>query len=263
MRYFADDPIAAAKRNLQDTRSEGDAHLGATLGSLCDVKLHKHFARQGGLGMDILPCIKEVIEADPNDDQLDKFLEDLRESLATSNKQFLSLSILVITALVTYHLVSYEGASSFSLNSIEIANTVLFRRAFLLVPAALLGARACIGYLRRCQREVYDYLAISRYRVLGKTGLHELRLPSDYILGLFLLRTEGGTLGKIISSVVGSLSMTVFSFAPAIYVINESVKNITAFGSSDFLTVAASRIAIALSGCSLLVVWLALRIKAE
>jgi hypothetical protein len=57
--------------------------------------------------------------------------------------------------------------------------------------------------------------------------------------------------------------MPVFSFAPAIYVINESVKNITAFGSSDFLTVAASCIAIAPSGCSLLVVWLALRIKAE
>lgn len=212
--------------------------------------------------MNILPRIKEVLADEPNDAQLDKFLGDVRESLATSNKQFISFSILVITALSTYHLMVYEGLSSFSVNSIQIVNTALFRRAFLVVPAALLGAMACIGYLRRCQRETYDYLAISRYRILGKTGLHELRLPSDYILGLFLLRTEGGILGKIVSSVIAFFSVMIFTVAPAIYIIRSAVENIAVFGLSDLLAVAASCTAIALSVCSLLVVWLAMRIKA-
>lgn len=212
--------------------------------------------------MNILSRIKEVLADEPNDAQLDKFLGDVRESLATSNKQFISFSILVITALATYHLMVYEGLSSFSLNSIQIVNTALFRRAFLVVPAALLGAMACIGYLRRCQRETYDYLAISRHRILGKTGLHELRLPSDYILGLFLLRTEGGILGKIVSSVIAFFSVMIFTVAPAIYIIRSAVENIAVFGPSDLLAVAASCTAIALSVCGLLVVWLAMRIKA-
>jgi hypothetical protein len=212
--------------------------------------------------MNIIPRIKEVLAVEPNDAQIDKFLSDLRESLATSNKQFISLSVLVIAALATYHLVAYEGASGVTLNSVQIASTTLFRRVFLVVPASLLGAMSCIGYLRRCQREVYDYLAISRYRILGETGLHELRLPSDYILGLFLLRTGGGALGKIIASVVGVLSVMVFTAAPAIYVVHAAAENIAVFGSADILAVAASGTAITLSVCSIVIVWLAGRIKA-
>jgi len=212
--------------------------------------------------MDIVPRIKEVLEAAPNEAQLDKFLNDVRDSLATSSKQFISFTILVATALVTYHLVVYEGASGVSLNSIRISDATLFRRVFLVVPAALLGAASCVGYLRRCQREVYDYLTISRYSVLGKTGLHELRLPADYILGLFLLRTEGGSLGKVIASIIAFLSVAVFVFAPAAYIVRSAVENTAMFGASDPLTIAASGTAIVLCVCSLVVVVLAGRIKA-
>jgi len=212
--------------------------------------------------MDIITSINKVLAAEANEAQLDKFLGDVRESLATSNRQFLSFSVLAITALVTYHLVAYEGASSVSLSAIKISDTALFRRVFLIVPASLLGAMSCIDYLRRCQREVYDYFAISRYRILGETGLHELRLPSDYLLGLFLLRNEAGALGKIISSLIAFLSVIVVNAAPAIYVVHAVVENIAVFGIADFLAVAASFMAIVLSGSSILVVWLAGRIKA-
>ena len=132
-----------------------------------------------------------------------------------------------------------------------------------MVPAALLAAVACIGYLRRCQREVYDFLAIGRCRIFGKTGLHDLRLPSDYILGLHFLSTQAGVLGNIIASIIGYLALTVFTFAPAAYVVRAAVENISVFGISDILTVAASFIAITLAVSSILVVGLATRIKAE
>ena len=212
--------------------------------------------------MNVLRRIQEVLSAEPNESQLDKFLGDVRDSLATSSKQFITFSILIITALATYHLVVYEGASGVSFNSIQVSNTSLFRRAFLVVPAALVAASASIGYLRRIQREAYDYLAISRYSILGKTGLHELRIPSDYILGLFMLRNEGGLLGKVVSLAVASLSIIVFAFAPAAYVISEAIVNVNKFGASDALCLLASMIAISLSVCGIVIVAISGRIKA-
>lgn len=211
--------------------------------------------------MEVLKRIQEVMNSEPNDSQLDKFLGEVRDSLATSNKLFLTYSILIITALVTYHLVVYEGASSVSFNSIQISNTSLFRRVFLVFPAALVAAMASVGYLRRIQREVYDFLTISRFRVLGKTGLHELRLPADYILGLFVLGHEGGTLGKVVSVSVISLFAAIFAIAPAAYIVYESIINLRIFGISDTLCLFASGIAIALAVCSLLIINLSGRIK--
>lgn len=212
--------------------------------------------------MDVLSRIKEVITADPNDSQLDKYLGEVRDSLAASSKQFIAYSVLIITALVTYYLVVYEGASGVSFNSIQISNTSLFRRVFLVFPAALIAAMASVGYLRRIQREVYDYLTISRYRVLGKTRLHELRLPPDYILGLFMLGIEGGLLGKVVSDSVVLLSVVVFVIAPAAYIVSEAAINLRMFGISDILCLFASSTAIVLSVCGLLIVRLSGRIKA-
>ena len=213
--------------------------------------------------MDVLSRIREVIAADPNDPQLDKFLGEVRDGLAASNKQFHTYSVLIIAALVTYHLVVYEGASGVSFNSIQISNTLLFRRVFLLFPAALIAAVASVRYLSRIQREVYDFLTISRYRVLGKTGLHELRLPPDYILGLFILGIEGGLLGKVVSVSVALLSLAVFVFGPAAYVISEAAINLRTFGISDILCLFTSSTAIVLSVCGLIIIGLSGRIKAS
>jgi hypothetical protein len=62
--------------------------------------------------------------------------------------------------------------------------------------------------------------------------------------------------------IVLPISMMVFTVAPAIYVVHAAAENINLFESADFLAVAASGTAIALSNCSLLVLWLAGRIKA-
>lgn len=212
--------------------------------------------------MEVLKRIQEVLASEPNDAQLDKFLGDVRDSLVASSKQFIAYSALIITALVMYHLVVYEGASGLSLNSLQITNTSLFRRAFLVFPAAMVAAMAGVGYLRRVQREVYDYLTISRYRVLGKTGLHELRLPADHILGLFVLRSEGGLLGKVVSLTVALLSAFVFVIAPAAYIVSEATINLKMFGTSDPLCLAASGTAIILSVCGFIIVLLSGRIKA-
>jgi hypothetical protein len=213
--------------------------------------------------MNLFPRIKEVLEAKPDEAQLDKFLSDVRESLATSNKQFISLPLLAIATLVTYHLVVYKGGTITALSYVKVSNTTLFHRVFLVVPAALLAAASCIGYLRRCQREVYDFLAIGRCRILGKTGLNELRLPADYILGQNLLYIQGGVVGRILSTIMGSLAMTIFALAPAYYVVRSAYENIVVFGASDPLAILASCIAITLSVVSLLVIGLGMCITVK
>jgi hypothetical protein len=111
------------------------------------------------------------------------------------------------------------------------------------------------------QRDCYDFLSISLYRILGGVGLHELRLPGDYILGLFLLKEVGGILGKCVSYLVASLTIVALIFAPTFYVINEAIRNIQVFGFFDYLCVAASAIAIILSACGILIIRLSGKIQ--
>jgi hypothetical protein len=212
--------------------------------------------------MDVVARIKQVLAAEPNEAQLDKYLSDVRDSLATSGKLFVGYSLLIIITLVTYHLVVYAGATGIAFNSLQLSDPSLFRRVFLIVPAVLLTAKASVGYLRRCQREVYDYLSLSRYRILGQSGLHELRLPADYILGLFLLKNEAGALGKALSSTIALLSFCVSVLAPVAYILFSSYLNIKAFGTADNLCLLASVTASSLAICNLLIVWLAMRVKA-
>ena len=204
--------------------------------------------------MNLLERIKPVLAAESNDAQLDRYLSEVRESLSASNRQFLAYQALIVGSLVAYYLVVYGRSTDISLYGFPIHDTKLFQRVFLIVPAALLAAMACVGYLRSLQREVFDYLTISRYRVLATTGLHELRLPSDFVLGLFVLKELGGLPEKITSYVVASLCAVTFIFAPITYVTTEAIKNIQLFGAGDLLCLAASLGAISLADCALLVV---------
>ena len=212
--------------------------------------------------MDLLGRIREILDSKEDAEEVAGFLSDVRESLAASNRQFIVYQVLLLASLVTYYLVVYtEG--TFSFNSIKVIDRSLFQRVFLLVPAALLCAQAAIGYLRRIQRETYDLLQIARCRVLGRTGLHELRLPADYILGLFVLRNEGGRAGFIIGNVGAFLGALAFVIGPAMYIGYEAVRNIEIFGVRDVLSSAISVMALVLCFSGLGIMRLSRHVKAE
>jgi hypothetical protein len=213
------------------------------------------------VGPDVLERIGKVMEGEKKDEQLDKFLSDVRDSLETTSGHFLRYTTLIVTSIVTYHLVVYGGVKVVAFGGVQLTDTSLFRRIFLIVPSALLAAMAGVGYLRRFQREVYDYLSVSRYRILGETGLHELRIPGDYTLGLFVLSIEGGWTGRIVSYVVISLVATAFTIGPTIYVIQEACTNIWLFGVKDDVCTTASTISVILCLCSFIVVTLSTRIR--
>ena len=210
--------------------------------------------------MELLARIRTILDSKDQDVEIARFLADIRESLAASNKQFVTYKVLVAASLVTYYLVVYSQGN-FSFNSVQITDRSLFQRVFLLVPAALLCAQAAIGYLRRIQRETYDFLQIARCRMFGATGLHELRLPADFILGLFVLRNEGGTVGRAIASIAALLSFIAFMIGPAVYVVYEALRNISVFGVDDFLSLIISGMAVALCVSAVGIVVLSGRVK--
>lgn len=211
--------------------------------------------------MDLLPKIRAVIESNPDSEQLDKFISDVREGLSASGKQFIAFQLAAITGLVFHYMFFYEGAKAANFQGLPITDSPMLQKAFLVIPSALLCASASIGFLRRCQRELYDFLSISRFRVVGQTGLHELRLPSDYILGLFYLKTEGGLAGKLLFFLVGLPFAVTFTVAPSVYIAHSVGENLARFGLSDPVVLAAGVVAFILSAASLAIAVLAERIK--
>ena len=121
--------------------------------------------------MNLLQKIREVLEAEPNENQLDKFLADLRDSLAASNKQFLSLNLLALTAAVVYHLVVFEGVAIASFEGLPLAGSSLVQKVFLVVPAALLAAASGVGlHPHATNRANANHAAISRWMILMGRG---------------------------------------------------------------------------------------------
>jgi hypothetical protein len=183
--------------------------------------------------MDVIKNISEIIDSKPNDLLLEQYLSDVRESLTSTNKQFIAYQFLFLFTLVIYHLVVHEGWKGLSVVGVKISDESLFDKVFLIVPAGIFIILSAVGYLRKLQREVYDYLVISRLKVLGKTGVHELRLPSNYILGLDILRHEGGAIGKLVSNFSSWILSFIFLIGPAIYMLTEAIYNLKQYGYSD------------------------------
>ena len=212
--------------------------------------------------MDVIDKVKRLYDSNPDEKQLDLYLSDIRESLTTSNRNFLSLQILLIIAMVTYYLVVYAGWEGISYGSIKISDKSLFQKIFLNIPATIFVMQTCIGYLRRLQREVYDYATINRCKILGELSLHELRLPSSYIQSLDIMRFEEGILGKIISNIVARIMISVFVMLPAVYMVRESIINFHTFGASDIISVISSGLVIIMCCSGFIIIILTSKIKA-
>lgn len=187
--------------------------------------------------------------------ELEAFLRELRDSIAASGKQFIAYPALIVAALTTYYFSTRLG-SAVTVNGIQLGDPTLIRRVFLVVPSALLTAFASVGYLRRMQRTVYEYVTLARNPGLHKSGFYLLRLPSDYIAGLYLLNTEGGGLGKLISIVVVVLTAWAFFLGPIAFILDESFENISYFGFNDLVCLTASSISVLLCFCAIVILQL-------
>ena len=212
--------------------------------------------------MDVIAKIKALYESSPDETHLELFLSDVRDSLITSNRQFMNLQLLLLIAVVTYYLVVHAGWEGISYGPIKISDKSLFQKIFLIIPSALFVMQTAVGYLRRLQREVYDYATIARCRIFGELSLHELRLPSNYIQGLDIMQFEAGIIGKMVSRIVSWIMIYVFVLGPAIYMISEATKNLGVFGTSDIISIISSILVVIMCCSGIIIIVLTGRIKA-
>jgi hypothetical protein len=226
------------------------------------VGLIQVLGRIPGIPVNLYSRINLLLASPNTSRELDAFVSDLRDSIASSSKQFIAYPTLIIAALVTYYVATRLG-TSVTISGVSLTDTSLIRRAFLVVPASLITAYTTVGYLRKMQRVVYEYIVLPRYPVLHKAKFHELRLPSDYISGLFLLHEEGGKLGKYISVIVTLLVAYAFLLGPMLFIVSESITNVMYFGTKDVICFVASFVSVLLCACSLIIVSLAGQLKVE
>ena len=88
--------------------------------------------------MDLLNRLESVISSAPNDVQLDRFLDDVRDSYENTNKQFNRYAVLLFVSIVIYYLIVSGGGKLTAFSSVQLNDASLFRRTFLVFPAALL-----------------------------------------------------------------------------------------------------------------------------
>ena len=212
--------------------------------------------------MNLYSRINLLLAAPNTSRELDAFVSDLRESMANSSKQFITYPALIVAALITYFVATRLG-TSVTVSGVKFDDANLIRRVFLVVPASLITASTAVGYLRKMQRVVYEYIVLPRYPALHKAGLYQLSLPSDYISGLFLLHEEGGKIGKLISLTVVMLVAYAFLLGPMAFIVVEATANVVRFGLNDVACLIASSVSILLCLCSLVIAHLAGRFKVE
>jgi hypothetical protein len=73
---------------------------------------------------------------------------------------------------------------------------------------------------------VYDYLSISRYKALGKTGLHDSRLSPNYMLGVELMRNDGDELEGFVAYTLQTLFTAAVLMGPFFYIGYHAIINL-------------------------------------
>ena len=153
---------------------------------------------------------------------------------------FLKTETLCVGSLVTYHLVVYGGVSTVSFSGIKLTDTKTIRRVFLILTAALLAVAACVGYLRRLQREVFDYLSIFRYRILGRDQgctSYAFQPITSWAFSSFVIR--GACLERSLA-MLSCILKTWRLFNYTIIYIGEAIRDLRIIEHNDLLLLVAS-----------------------
>ena len=171
---------------------------------------------------------EKILDISKNEDQeeLVDYLADVKSSWSDSSKQWRALFVTLIVLCTTHYLGTRDEGESLKILSVELPSSGLFPDIFLLGIALGYSALGTLGYLVRFQRETYDYLKLVKTSVIGKNGLHELRLKGDYVLGQQMLRDHGETGVKIAANFLAITFSYSFLGLPLAYIIVTAIDNL-------------------------------------
>lgn len=189
-----------------------------------------------------------IFQSEPQDSQ-DSFISDLRRSLSETHSQYNKTATLLLV-LIGSHYLSISGLdSSVKLFGTDFPDSPRFHSAILLIASLVFFSLTCLSYLKKYQRECYILSLMMRFPNINKTGLHELRLPSNALLAADMLRYDSDGVQRA----VGVFSWKVLSYAnftlPFVYILYFSGKSVWTLSSLDIFV----SLCVLLSSCLCLV----------
>lgn len=193
--------------------------------------------------MDHMQKLRESILSSFDDgdlDRVDKYIDSVRESLKSTNSRFTAYTLLLVISLVSYHLYVHGHLSRMPLFGLEIIDVDLIKKWFLIVPSIVFVLSTSTGYLRVYQQECIEWL-LAKYRPKEfASGIYRLTFPSNYILGLDVLRRQNSKFAKSIAwlttvpLVIGSVT------APIWYIGWAYTNGFAELGADSSLIISAS-----------------------
>lgn len=133
-------------------------------------------------------------------DRVDEYIKSIRDSLKSTNSKFVALELLLVLSILSYHLYINGQVSEVSVFGFRIRGVELIKKWFLTVPSLVFLISTSFGYLRVYQQESIEWL-LAKYRPREfKSGIYRLTFPSNYVLGLDVLRRQKRRMAKIIAT---------------------------------------------------------------
>ena len=181
-------------------------------------------------------------------DRVDKFIDSVRDSLKSTNSKFGALTFLLVISILSYHFYVNGQMTEMSAFGLRIKDIALIKKWFLIVPSLVFLAGASIGYLRVYQQECIEWLLATYRPKEYKSGIYRLTFPSNYILGLDVLRRQKTKMAKFIATLASIPFITGSIIAPIWYIYWAYTKAFVELGADSSLIISASISGILLLG---------------
>jgi len=153
-----------------------------------------------------------------SEDEIKDFVSDIRKGLSETGGEYRKSSTFLLLLLGTHYLSASGIDEHVRFIGTDFPDEPIFHAAILLISSIVFLRIMSLSYLRKFQRECYDWIMVKRYKKMGSTGLHELRLPSDPILGADLLRFDDNILEKRIGVILWIIISYAFFALPLSYI---------------------------------------------
>lgn len=156
-------------------------------------------------------------------DRVDKYIDDIRASLESTNQQFSRYTILLLLSLFSYHLVLLGQTNEVSVLGVTLGSKSFIIKWFLILPSVLLLLQSTMGYLRVYQQESIEWL-IAKYRKKEyESGLYRVVFPSSHILTMDLMRRTGTDISTFSQNFITGILALFTVVLPSLYIVGAYV----------------------------------------
>jgi len=152
-------------------------------------------------------------------DRVDKYIDDIKASLTSTNKLLGRYTFLLFLTLFSYHLVIVGESSKVAVFGVSLGSKEFITKWFLILPSILLLLQATTGYLRVYQQETIEWLFAKYRNKEYEAGLYRVAFPSSHILSIDLMNRIGTNISPSSLKFLTGIFVLFSVWLPSFYII--------------------------------------------